>query len=253
MTALAKAQGVIADIPRDRTVTVQPRSGTAYHFRYSTFGAVINGIKKSLSENGIAYTQVLTFETNDRLYYLTTSLHFKNQFISSVTPLIIGGEAGNQQFGSALTYMKRYALAALVGVAADEDDDGNAADGNEVQAMQQAVNRAPKVPAPDPISSGPAKGVVTSKEVTANDLPFNAAKIDVSLLPDGNSPDWMTWGRAYIEKARTAPNVEALDDLHEANAVPLKNMEISAPKMYTNLSMSLIKVRGTLERKNAGQ
>src|ERR1700688_2665710 len=56
MLALAKAQGQIGDIPRNRTVTVQPKSGgQAYHFKYATLSAIIDAIKKPLSENGLAY------------------------------------------------------------------------------------------------------------------------------------------------------------------------------------------------------
>ena len=38
-----------------------------------------------------------------------------------------------QALGSAVTYAKRYALTALLGIAADEDDDGNAASGNTIE------------------------------------------------------------------------------------------------------------------------
>ena len=137
MTALAKAQGQIGDIERDRTVKVQSRSGPGYEFKYATLSAIIKGIKKPLSDNGISYTQVISWNDADRLYYLTTSLHYENEFISSSCPLILT-DGTNQQFGSAATYMKRYTLSALVGVAADEDDDANAADGNEVKEMKAA-------------------------------------------------------------------------------------------------------------------
>jgi hypothetical protein len=249
MVALAKAQGQIPDIERDRTVTVQPRLGTAYHFKYATLAAIIKGIKKALSDNGIAYTQVLTFENNDKLYYLTTSLHFENQFISSVTPLIIS-DGTNQQFGSALTYMKRYALAALVGVAAEEDDDGNAADGNEVQAIQQAGK--PNPPAPDPIKT--IKTTVASGgsiKIETKDIPFNGDSINVPFLADNSNHDWLKWGQMFMEQARKAPHLIDLEELEANNIAPLKNMQEYAAKMYTNMSMALIKVRKELEKKDA--
>jgi len=194
----------------------------------------------------------LTFETNDRLYYLTTSLHFENQFVSSVTPLIIGGEAGNQQFGSALTYMKRYTLAALVGVAADEDDDGNAADGNEVQAMQEAVRKAkpPKAPVDDPITTSPVR-LGPHPDAPQKDPTLNPLRIEVPVMASGQGLDWMTWGKTFMEHARQSPSQEALMVFEEANSYPLGEMEKNAPRMYTNLSMSLIKVRNSLEKKNA--
>src|SRR6266704_5630786 len=149
--ALSKAQGEFPDIERNRTVTVQPRSGgQPYQFKYATLSAIIDAIRKPLSKNGIAYTQIISHDSDTGFYVLTTTLHFGNQFLSSKTPIIVEGST-NQQFGSALTYMKRYALAAILGIAADEDDDGNAADGNEIKAVK---DKAPKARSPDPISSG---------------------------------------------------------------------------------------------------
>src|SRR5258705_2822934 len=147
--ALSKAQGAIGEIIKDRTVMVTPRSGgQPYQFKYATLSSIVHAIRKPLSDNGIAYTQVLNRDDILQCFALTTTLHHGNQFISSTVPLIMA-EGTNQQFGSSLTYMKRYTLSALLGIAPDEDDDGNAADGNEVKAMSEPGK--PKAPAPDPI------------------------------------------------------------------------------------------------------
>jgi hypothetical protein len=263
MTALAKAQGIIGDIERDRTVKVQPRSGPGYEFSYATLAAIIKGIKKALSSNGLAYTQVITFEPRDRLYYLTTSLHYENEFISSVVPLIIMSE-GNQQFGSSLTYMKRYTLAALVGVSAEEDDDANVADGNTVKEMKV------KQPAPDPIKepesrnqnvaigvkdmANPEALVIPEEHrqnTTIGGKPLSnpmIRKIDVDLMEDSDQHDWMGWGKEFIAAARSLTSMEEVAQLEKVNMVPLKNMEINAPRMFSNLSVSLIKVRKAFER-----
>ena len=58
-------------------------------------------------------------------------MHTSGQWMSATVSVIpMAGNKGTnevQVFGSALTYMKRYALAAMLGVAGDEDDDGNSA------------------------------------------------------------------------------------------------------------------------------
>ena len=251
MTALAKAQGQIGDIERDRTVKVQSRSGPGYEFKYATLSAIIKGIKKPLSDNGISYTQVISWNDADRLYYLTTSLHYENEFISSSCPLILT-DGTNQQFGSAATYMKRYTLSALVGVAADEDDDANAADGNEVKEMKAAPVRAPdpikpppeppKKPSPDPI-----KDPEHYNQNVAVGINPMIRKIDVDVMEDGNH-DWMGWGKEFINAARHLNNALELAEFEKVNMAPLKNMEINAPRMFANLSVSLIKVRKSFER-----
>ncbi len=48
---------------------------------------------------------------------------------------------GPQQIGSAVTYMKRYAYCGMLGIASDEDDDGNAAAGNTVQDSKARTSK----------------------------------------------------------------------------------------------------------------
>jgi hypothetical protein len=245
ISALAKAQGAIGDIPRNRTVTVVPRSGgQSYQFKYATLSAIIDAIKKPLSENGLAYTQVLSHDADGGYYVLTTTLHHGNQFISSKVPLIAEGGT-NQQFGSALTYMKRYTLAALLGIAADEDDDGNAADGNEIKAVSDKAKPAPKAPAENPISTGASSATVRH----VNE--FTPELIPVPLTKDGGDTDWMAWGQSFIAMARAAPSATSLAELEAANKMPLQNMEKYAPKMYANMTLALIKVRKAVEKIDA--
>ena len=256
--ALAKAQGEIGDIPRNRTVTVRPKSGgQEYQFKYATLSAIIDAIRKPLSEAGLAYTQIISHDADTGFYVLTTTLWFGNQFLSSKTPIIVEGST-NQQFGSALTYMKRYALAAILGIAADEDDDGNAADGNEIKAVK---DKAPKAPAPDPISSGIKKDIPDRFTDEGKPIPqvkdrivdlvgqnFSSELIKVPLLADESGSDWMAWGQAFMSMARNAPDQASLAKLERENAMPMSNMKDQAPKMFTNMTLALIKVKKALEK-----
>jgi hypothetical protein len=153
--------------------------------------------------------------------------------------------------------MKRYALAALLGIAADEDDDGNAADGNEIKAVADKAKAAPKAPAADPISSGHQKGEFKGLSHTQSEAlmmqpkPFVAERIEVPLLADSSGTDWMAWGQTFMAAARSAPELDSLMLLEEENKMALKNMEKYAPKMYANMTLALIKVRKALERTNA--
>jgi hypothetical protein len=241
ISALAKAQGAICAPERNKTVKVTPRSGGAsYSFKYATLNGIIEAIRKSFSDNGLWFTQVLAF--TDHYWITTTIWHESGQFIRSEVPLIINDVGNNQQFGSALTYMKRYALSALCGIAAEEDDDGNIADGNEIKVSSEGIG---KPVAPNPITQkpliqplGPEKSISTSL-------------IEVPLLEDESASDWMTWGQSFISAARTMPDMKHMLALEKSNAMPLKNMEIQVPKMFSNLMIGLIKVKRELEKPNA--
>lgn len=139
--ALAKAQSEIASPEKNKTVVVKTKTGGSYNFKYATLDAIIDCVRKPLSKNGMWFTQTLA-NGNGKYRLVTTLGHSSGQWIASETP-ILSGSADNQEFGSALTYMKRYALSALLGVAADEDDDANLADGNTVvkETYKPTANR----------------------------------------------------------------------------------------------------------------
>lgn len=128
--ALSKAQGQLSAAPRNREVAVKTKTGGEYKFKYATLDAIIEHVRKPLTENGLWFTQTLD-EVGGRYKLITTLFHSSGQYLTSATPLLVGG-GGNQEFGSALTYMRRYALSAILGIAADEDDDANTADGNSI-------------------------------------------------------------------------------------------------------------------------
>lgn len=134
--ALAKAQAEIAAPARNREVKVATKSGSTYSFRYATLDAVIDVVRGPLTKNGLWFVQILEGGADGKYRLVTRLLHESGESIESVTPLLVQG-TGNQEFGSALTYMRRYALTALLGVAADEDDDANRADGNTVEQSRE--------------------------------------------------------------------------------------------------------------------
>lgn len=129
--ALASAQGQFPEVPRNRSVSVSTRSGGTYQFRYASLDAILAAVRRPLAENGLAISQLVESGNGATIPVLRTVLmHKSGQWIESVAPIISAG--GNQEFGSALSYMRRYALSALLGIASQEDDDGNVADGNHV-------------------------------------------------------------------------------------------------------------------------
>ena len=114
--AIAKAQAVMKPAPFNK---VNP------HFKnkYADLSSVIETVVKPLTDQGIAVTQ--TTEIRDGGFILVTTLHLGGQWIASEYPL--PNVSKPQELGSALTYAKRYSLAAIACVASDEDDDAEGA------------------------------------------------------------------------------------------------------------------------------
>lgn len=141
-TALAKAQGQIKNPAKNKTVTVTTKMGSKYEFAYADLSAILDAVRKPLSDNGLGYVQYVA-DLDGKFRLVTMLVHGSGQWISAANPLFLGdGSPNSQNFGSAVTFMKRYALAAMLGVAADSDDDANAADGNDAQTSDRAAKKA---------------------------------------------------------------------------------------------------------------
>lgn len=99
------------------------------HFKskYSPLSEVLNTVRPILAKNGLSIHQDVSSE-GDKVVVITTLYHESGEFLES-SPLAISGSRGGkpadaQGLGSAASYAKRYQLQAVVGVAADEDTDG---------------------------------------------------------------------------------------------------------------------------------
>jgi flagellar hook protein FlgE len=124
--ALARAQGKYKTVKRSGK---NPKFGS----KYATLDDVIAAVRKALSEEELALTQLV--EQGEDGFSLTTMLiHKTGQFMSAtmgVDPVVIMSNQGKQvttdlqALGSALTYTKRYQAGAMLGVNTETDDDGN--------------------------------------------------------------------------------------------------------------------------------
>lgn len=114
--ALAKAQGAMANAATNK-------ANPHFKSKYADLSAVIDAVRGPLSANGISFIQ--TMGVGERGFMLRTALvHSSGQYIATEYPLPAAGRP--QEMGAAQTYARRYSLAAIVGIA-QEDDDGNTA------------------------------------------------------------------------------------------------------------------------------
>lgn len=121
------------------------------HFRnrYATLASVYEACRTPLAKNGLSVIQGVT-DFEGHTYLETMLVHESGEYITSGTKLIVDKES-MQGLGSAITYARRYALAAMIGVVADEDDDGNQASQNPPRQTDR-----PKVEVKAPVKAAPA-------------------------------------------------------------------------------------------------
>lgn len=110
------------------TIPHAKKDSTNPHFKskYADLASIWDAVRDALHMNGLAVIQ--TIEVHEKTLepvLVTQLLHVSGEFVTSHCPIIMEKKTP-QAMGSAITYARRYALAAIIGVVAD-DDDGEAA------------------------------------------------------------------------------------------------------------------------------
>jgi hypothetical protein len=128
--ALAKAQGEMDNAPM---LSENP------HFRskYADLASIRNATVPHLAKNGLALFQSISAVNGSGLLLVTRLAHSSGQWVESAYPIPLDSKP--HIMGSAITYARRYSWAAICGIAAEEDDDANAA--------QEGAKSRPALPA----------------------------------------------------------------------------------------------------------
>jgi len=131
--ALVKAQAELTGAKKDST---NP------HFKshYPSLASVIDAVKGPLNKNGIAFVQSPFNAGEGRIGLETHLIHTSGQELVShtITPL---SKQTPQGVGDALTYLRRYSLMAMTGIA-PMDDDGESNERRDVDSQDRAEARA---------------------------------------------------------------------------------------------------------------
>lgn len=133
--ALLRAQAEYPPIEKKREAVIVTTKGK-YRYDYADLNDVIGAVRPVLNKHGVFLVQRTSLAENGMI--LHTELHFGEEKIASEWPLALQPQP--TQTGANLAYYRRYALTALLGIAAEETTDENAEGGAD-----QAVKKKAKV------------------------------------------------------------------------------------------------------------
>jgi hypothetical protein len=105
---------------------VPTKTGGRYSYAYANLPGILEVVKPVMAKHGFIATQDVTMSDRGDPAVVTIIDHDSGEQ-RRYGPLVIPGGGGAQTIGSAITYARRYALVAALGLAPDEDDDGRAA------------------------------------------------------------------------------------------------------------------------------
>ena len=115
--ALAKARSSFPAIPKNRIA-----KGKTFSYRYADLTDVLVAVTPELSKNGLTLDQWLGHRTEKGLEITTMLSHSSGEFKRSTFTMPLPG-SDPQSVGKGITYGRRYAACAALGINAEEDDD----------------------------------------------------------------------------------------------------------------------------------
>lgn len=138
--ALADFQSEVKDPSKDK-------ENPYFKSKYVALDGVLQTVRPVLAKHGLS---VMQLPTSDETAVTVTTLlmHSSGQFIESEPFKVLLTKKDAQAAGSALTYARRYSLSSVLGIAWDDDDDGDSiAETNvtkellaEIQELAQVKN-----------------------------------------------------------------------------------------------------------------
>ena len=162
--------------------------------KYASLGAVIQTSRATLARHGLAVSQMPV--SGERTIGVETILaHESGEWIGSTIALPLGEEKGKSQAqvaGSVITYLRRYSLAGILGMYADEDGDGNAP--QTAPDAPPARRDSPTRPTPPKLATADQRAKMIQRLLesgfTAKQLQEFAVKTGLILSTESAESDW---------------------------------------------------------------
>ncbi len=117
--------------------------------KYAPLNEILNDVRPLLAKNGLS---ILQFPSGDgqNIIVTTTLLHESGEWIESDPLVLKATKADAQGAGSAITYARRYAVAAILGISSEDDDDGNMASHGKSKPDEKANEKSKPSPQKQP-------------------------------------------------------------------------------------------------------
>lgn len=173
--ALCDMQGEMEAPKRTKHAKVKGRTRTGaeydYSYDYAPLDEIIRVIRAPAKAAGISYRQFLAVRGGQHVMR-TIVAHRSGQWFGCDYPIFWDESRGMQGFASGTTYARRYGLSLAFGIAPEDDDDANVADGNvaTVQDRRQTASRgrtATKAPETTAVPPPPTNGTTAPVEATS--------------------------------------------------------------------------------------
>jgi len=176
-TSIQELAKALSAVQKELKPAIKDADNPFFKSKYADLNSVWDSCRQPLAANGLSVVQGNSVGLDGTVIVETMLLHSSGEWIQSELALPLA-KHDPQGVGSAVTYGRRYGLAAMVGIVADVDDDGNHASGRVSPA--QANGAKAKANAPKAV-----------EEPTAREIAIKAvAALGGELNGAGDSIKW---------------------------------------------------------------
>lgn len=123
---------VVQEINNPKNKKINPY----FKSKYAPLSDILDGIKPLLAKNGLFIVQELR-SIDGKVGVCTLITHTSGEWLETEPFLLTMDKDTAQGAGSCVTYARRYALSAILGISSEDDDDGNAASGKAPKITEE--------------------------------------------------------------------------------------------------------------------
>lgn len=139
--ALAKAQPKFKPLIKNKTAVINSAKAS-YKYTYADLADVFISVREALAENEIAIVQSTSVREQGGYILTTRLIHSSGQSLNS--DLVMDRWPDPKQFGIEMSYLRRYSVCALLGIASDDDTDSDGLD----PTKKPGATKKPEAPPP---------------------------------------------------------------------------------------------------------
>ena len=177
--SIIKLSAALCKAQKNFKTAIKKSKNPYFKSNYANYTEILQCVKEPLNNEGISILQPIKDDIVE-----TILLHESGEYILSQTR-IYNLSNKPQDYGSAITYARRYALSAILSIDSDEDDDGNIANGNN---NNNTINNIILTPI---VQNQPIKKEVTDNGINDTLRIFDLRKRIANLYKKGFSQDFI--------------------------------------------------------------
>lgn len=192
--ALAAFQAEAPTFNKSKTAKVKMKTGGEYTYKYADLGDIIPIVGPLMAKHGLSWSAKPAVTEDGQMVLRFTLRHVSNQEDAGEMPLGVERSCKPQELGSAITYMRRYAMTAQLNIATEEDDDAQTAQGSERSGRASNGNGGSRQAESRPAASGSGERIASAAQrglmnVRASEAELPPSDYAVALLKAAGQPE----------------------------------------------------------------